>query len=83
VDEQAIFKRIQEVLAGRQAISPDDVKWDSRLKEDLEVDSLDLVELSMIVEEEYGIEIFDEQIGGIKTVGDVVGLILESISSKK
>lgn len=83
MDEQAIFKRIQEVLAGRQAISPDDVKWDSRLKEDLEVDSLDLVELSMIVEEEYGIEIFDEQIGGIKTVGDVVGLILESISSKK
>jgi acyl carrier protein len=45
--------------------------------EDLEVDSLDLVELAQIVEDEYGVEIKDSDLDKIETVGDVVDLIAE------
>jgi acyl carrier protein len=43
--------------------------------EDLEVDSLDLVELAQIVEDEYGVEIKDSDLDKVETVGDVVDLI--------
>ena len=45
--------------------------------EDLEVDSLDLVELAQIVEDEYGVEIKDSDLDKVETVGDVVDLIAE------
>lgn len=82
MSEKEVFERIREILAGRQAIPVEDIGMDTRLNEDLDVDSLDLVELSMLVEEEYGIEIFDEQIGALDTVGDVVRLILESVAAR-
>ena len=43
--------------------------------EDLDVDSLDLVELAQIVEDEYGVEITDQDMDKLKTVGDVIDLI--------
>ncbi|MDI6831775.1 MAG: acyl carrier protein [Actinomycetota bacterium] len=82
MDEKEVFRRVREMLAGRQAVPAEEIAWDTRLKEDLEVDSLDLVELSMLVEEEYGIELFDEQIGALSTVGDVVRLILDNVSAR-
>jgi acyl carrier protein len=45
--------------------------------EDLEVDSLDLVELAQIVEDEYGVEIKDSDLDKVETVGDVIDLIAE------
>jgi acyl carrier protein len=54
----------------------ENVTLDARL-EDLEVDSLDLVELAQITEEEYGVEITDSDMDGLATVGDVVNLIAE------
>ena len=45
--------------------------------EDLDVDSLDLVELAQIVEDEYGVELSDSDMDKLKTVGDVVDLIAE------
>lgn len=82
MDAKQVFMRIREMLSGRQAIPVEEIGPDTRLKEDLEVDSLDLVELSMLVEEEYGIELFDERLGAVNTVGDVVRLILESVSAR-
>lgn len=82
MEEKEVFARIREMLAGRQAVPLEEIGPDTRLKEDLEVDSLDLVELSMLVEEEYGIELFDEQLGAVNTVGDVVRLILENVSAR-
>jgi acyl carrier protein len=54
----------------------ENVTLDARL-EDLEVDSLDLVELAQITEEEYGVEITDSDMDRLATVGDVVNLIAE------
>ena len=55
---------------------PENVKPDSRF-EDLEVDSLDLVELAQVIEDEYGIEVTDAEMDRIETVQDVVTFVAE------
>lgn len=54
---------------------PAQIEEDSRLAEDLEADSLDLVELAMILEEELSVEISDDELSQIATVGDAVEVI--------
>jgi len=55
---------------------PENVKPDSRFEE-LDVDSLDLVELAQLIEDEYGIEVTDAEMDQIKTVEDVVAFVSE------
>ncbi len=55
---------------------PENVKLDTRL-EDLDVDSLDLVELGQVIEDEYGVEITDGDMDKIETVQDVVAFVTE------
>lgn len=83
VDEQAVFRKVQSVLAERLARDPGEITRESRLQEDLEVDSLDLVDLSMVLEDEYGIDILGGDIGDIVTVGDVVKLVLDRLLEKE
>ena len=54
----------------------ENVKPDSRF-EDLDIDSLDLVELAQVIEDEYGIEVSDADMDGIATVSDVVRFVAE------
>jgi acyl carrier protein len=49
----------------------------ARFQEDLETDSLDLVELVMTMEEEFGVKISDEEAAAIKTVGDAVDFVMQ------
>lgn len=83
VDEQALFRKVQSVLAERLARDPGEITRESRLQEDLEVDSLDLVDLSMVLEDEYGIDILEGEVGDIVTVGDVVRLVLDRLLQKE
>jgi acyl carrier protein len=53
---------------------PENIKPESRF-EDLDIDSLDLVELAQVVEDEYGVEVSDADMDGIATVRDVVELV--------
>jgi len=53
----------------------EDITPDKRIKEDLNADSLDLVELIMNIEEKYGISVPDEAVGQIKTVGDLIAFV--------
>ena len=55
-----------------------EVTWDSKLGDDLMLDSLDMVELVMFLEECFGVEIPDEMAGEIVTVGDAIEKIKES-----
>jgi acyl carrier protein len=55
---------------------PENVKPDSRF-EDLDIDSLDLVELGQVIEDEYGVEITDKDMDGIATVQDVVEFVAQ------
>ena len=70
---------IAETL-GERATEP--VAWDSKIMDDLGLDSLDTVELVMFLEECFSVEIRDEQAGEIVTVGDAITIIKENKAGK-
>jgi acyl carrier protein len=69
------FEKIKEILAEQLGVDEDDITMDSSLTDDLGADSLDLVELVMAMEEEFDIEIPDEEAETIVTVADAVNFI--------
>ena len=77
-----VFERVRDIAADRLSVEPDDIKLESSFTEDLEADSLDVVELIMALEEEFGdddtpLEISDEDAEGLNTVQDVVDYLGE------
>ena len=75
------FERVKEILVDLLGVDGDAVTLDSRFREDLEADSLDLVELIMAMEEEFGGEISDEEAQQLTTVGEVVSYLDARISA--
>ena len=71
----SVRARVVEIIVDQLGVETDQVTDDARFREDLEADSLDLVELMMAFEEEFGGEISDEQAQRIQTVGEVVTLL--------
>ena len=67
-----MLEKIKEIVADQLGIDEDDIKLESNFKEDLEADSLDLFELVMALEEEYGVEIASEDLEKIATVNDII-----------
>lgn len=72
-----VLDQIKEILKDTMDIDESKITLDGKLKEDLELDSLDSVELIMSAEEEFGIEIPDEDVMNFKTVNDIVNYIEE------
>ncbi len=70
-----VFDKIREILADQLDANVDEMTMDTRIAEDLGADSLDVVEMLMSVEDEFGIEIPDEAIEDLKTIGNVVEYI--------
>lgn len=70
-----VLDQIKEILKDTMDIDESKITLDAKLKEDLELDSLDSVELIMSAEEEFGIEIPDEDVMNFKTVNDIVNYI--------
>ena len=67
---------IKEVAAEVLSVDPDQVTETARFKEDLDADSLDLVELVMGLEERFDIEVPEDDLEGVTTVGQAVDLVL-------
>lgn len=72
-----VLDQIKEILKDTMDIDESKITLNAKLKEDLELDSLDSVELIMSAEEEFGIEIPDEDVMNFKTVNDIVNYIEE------
>lgn len=70
-----VFEKIKQMLADQLDANIDDMTMETRIGEDLGADSLDVVELLMAIEEEFDVEIPDEDIEALKTIGDVVEYI--------
>lgn len=70
--EKETFERIRNIIVDQLGVDPSDVTMEASFRDDLEADSLDLVELIMAFEEEFGGEISDEEAQKIQTVGDAV-----------
>ena len=68
-----ILEKLQSLIADQLGVDGNTITMDTNFEEDLGVDSLDIVELSMALEEEFDIgEMSEEDLAGIKTVGDLV-----------
>ena len=72
----SVKERVTKIVVDLLGVEEDQVEMASRFREDLEADSLDLVELIMGFEEEFGAEISDEEAQKITTVGDAVQYIV-------
>ncbi len=75
MDRDEVMNRIREHLATELEVDPSAVSGSTRFKEDLEADSLDLVELTVELEDTYGIRIPDEQAAKILTVGQAADYV--------
>ncbi|MDA2944336.1 MAG: acyl carrier protein [Actinomycetota bacterium] len=73
--DQELFARFRKCAVEVLSVSEDQVTPDARFGDDLDADSLDLVELVMALEEEFGIEVPEEDLEGIETVGQAFGLV--------
>lgn len=73
-----VFERIREFICDQLDLEEDKVTMDSDIMEDFEADSLDVVDLVMSIEDEFGLEVPDDQIENFRTVGDVVRYIEEN-----
>lgn len=74
MDRQEIEERVRKVLAEQLARDLEEITPQANFEEDLDADSLDLVEAVLALEEEFGIEIPEEEMEGVKTVGEAVDL---------
>ena len=70
-----MFEKVREIIADKLSISEDEITMDSAFLEDLNADSLDIVELIMALEDELDMEIPDEDAENFVTVGDVVKFV--------
>jgi len=73
--------RVKEIIADQLGVEIEKLKEDANFVQDLGADSLDVVELVMAFEEEFGIEIPDEDAEKIRTVGDVIKYLKERVQA--
>ena len=74
-----VLEKVREIIANQLNVDAATITLETHLVDDLGADSLDIVEMLMTLEEEYGVTLSDEQAGNLKTVKDIV----DTISSLK
>ena len=70
-----VFEKVREIIVEQLGVDENDVTMDTHLMKDLEADSLDAVEIIMAIEDEYGIEIPDEDAENFQSVSDLVKFV--------
>ena len=75
MSDDAEFDKFKQCAVEVLSVEPDQVTRDASFGDDLDADSLDLVELVMALEEEFGVEVPEEELEGIETVGQAFDLV--------
>ncbi|MDD5007073.1 MAG: acyl carrier protein [Syntrophorhabdaceae bacterium] len=78
-----VTEKVKKMIVDQLGVSESEVMPEAKFIDDLGADSLDIVELIMALEDEYGIEIPDEDAEKIETVGDAIRYIEEHMTEKK
>lgn len=73
-----VFDKVKDIIVDQLDVEEDAVTMESSIADDLGADSLDMVDLVMSLEEEFDIEVPDDQVENIKTVGDIVKFISDN-----
>ena len=73
--EKSVEEKVKDIIVEQLKVDRDEVTLEASFIEDLGADSLDLVELIMAMEEEFGFEIADDEAEKLRTVGDVINFI--------
>ena len=79
MERDEVLAALREVAVEVLSVEPDQVVEDARFKEDLDADSLDLVELVMGLEERFDIEVPEDDLEGVTTIGQAVDLVLAKV----
>jgi acyl carrier protein len=77
VNRDEVINLVRDHLAEELEVDPGSIAEETRFKEDLDADSLDLYELVMELEDRYGIKVSEQDAARIETVGDAVSFVLE------
>ena len=75
LEENMCYEKVRQLICEQLGKSPDKVNMETKIVEDLGADSLDVVEMLMALEDEYGISLPDEVAMKLHTVGDIVNYI--------
>ena len=75
MDMAEVQQRVSKILADNLSVPEEQVTAEARFQEDLDADSLDLVEAVLALEEEFGVSIPEEEMEGVQTVGQAVQLV--------
>ena len=75
MDREEVMKLVREHLSTELEVSPERIQPETRFREDLDADSLDLYELVMELEDRYGIRVSEEEAAEIETVGNAVDFV--------
>ncbi|MEW6553541.1 MAG: acyl carrier protein [Actinomycetota bacterium] len=81
MDRKEVFALVRAALAEALELPEEEIKEGSLFEDDLEADSLDLVELLLEMEQRFGFKVSDEDAAEIETVGDAVDLILRKAAA--
>ena len=76
--EHMVFEKVKDILVDQLDVEEEKVTLEASIIDDLGADSLDLVDLVMSLEEKFDVEIPDDQVENIKTVGDIIKYIEDS-----
>jgi acyl carrier protein len=76
--DNSVKVKVIKLIAEQAAVAEDSLSGNTSLQADLELDSLDIMDLLLVLEEEFDMQIPDEELGKIQTIGDIVSYIERS-----
>jgi acyl carrier protein len=82
MDRTEIFGAVTQLTVDVLGVEPEAVVEEARFKEDLDADSLDLVELVMALEEKFDISVPEDELEGVETIGQAVSLVSDKLVAR-
>ncbi|MBV9312904.1 MAG: acyl carrier protein [Pseudonocardia sp.] len=80
--EEEILESLADIVEEIAGVDANEVTSEKSFVDDLDIDSLSMVEIAVQAEDKFGVKIPDDQLAGLKTVGDAVGYISSNISDR-